>query len=139
MEERETFSPSGGDVGEGQRREVASCTLFPTMGDQICFEKPGPRLIPVLKGANRYLVFQERTSACRRKTAPTQSSFALVRQQAIRCCRTQAEQLVPARFSDVQMFMPLQRFDQCREKRHEPLGTDAIGRVPCQEQRVLDV
>jgi hypothetical protein len=35
--------------------------------------------------------------------------------------------------------MPLQRFDQCREKRLEPLGTDAIGRVPWQEQRVLDV
>jgi len=51
----------------------------------------------------------------------TQSSFSLRRQQAIRRCRTHAEQLVPACFSDVQMFMPLQGFDQCWEKRYVPV------------------
>jgi hypothetical protein len=45
---------------------------------------------------------------------------------------------VPACFGEVQVSMPLQGFDQCREKRHEPLATDAIGRVPCEEQRMLD-
>ena len=139
MEERETFSPSGGNVGEGQRIEATSSTLLATMGDQICFEKTGLSLIPVLKGADWDLVFQERPRACRRNTAKYQSSFSLRRQQAIRRCRTHGEQLVPTFFGDVQMFMPLQRFDQCREKRHEPLGTDAIRCAPCQEQRVLHV
>jgi hypothetical protein len=35
--------------------------------------------------------------------------------------------------------MPFQGLDEAWEKRHEPLATDAIGRVPDQEERVLDL
>jgi hypothetical protein len=35
--------------------------------------------------------------------------------------------------------MPFQRFKKRGEKGHESSGTDAIGGVPDQEQRVLDV
>ena len=35
--------------------------------------------------------------------------------------------------------MPLQRFYQGREKRDEPFGTDPVGGVPSQKQRVLDL
>src|SRR2546421_606489 len=66
-------------------------------------------------------------------------SRALESSQGSRRCRNHAEQLVATFFGDGQMFMPLQGFDQCRGKRHEPLGTAAIGRVPCQQQRVLVV
>jgi len=34
--------------------------------------------------------------------------------------------------------MPLQRFDERGEKRHETFGADTVGGVPDQEQRVLD-
>jgi hypothetical protein len=36
------------------------------------------------------------------------------------------------------MFMPLQGFDKGGKKRDEAFGTDAVGGVPDQEQRVLD-
>jgi len=39
---------------------------------------------------------------------------------------------------EVEMLMPLQGFDQRGEKGHEAFGADAVGRVPDQEQSVLD-
>ncbi len=35
--------------------------------------------------------------------------------------------------------MPLQCFDQRREKGHEAFGADAVGGMPGQEKRVLDI
>ena len=37
------------------------------------------------------------------------------------------------------MLMPLQGFDKVGKKRDEAFGTDAVGGVPEQEQRVLDI
>jgi hypothetical protein len=47
--------------------------------------------------------------------------------------------LVSTCFRDLKMLMPLQRFDERGQKRNEPFGANAIGRVPDQEQRMLDV
>ena len=37
------------------------------------------------------------------------------------------------------MFVPFQRFDERGEKGNEAFGADAVGGIPDQEQRVLDV
>jgi hypothetical protein len=39
---------------------------------------------------------------------------------------------------EVEVLMPLQRFDNHGKKRDEAFGANAIGRVPDQEQRMLD-
>ena len=41
--------------------------------------------------------------------------------------------------SDLEVLMPFQCFYQGREKGDEPFGADAVGSVPDQEERVLDV
>ena len=40
---------------------------------------------------------------------------------------------------EVEVLMPLQRFDERGKKRDEAFGADAVGGVPDQEQRVLHV
>ena len=60
-------------------------------------------------------------------------------QQAIRCSCAHGKQLSSALFRDLEVFMPLQRFKEDGEKRDKPFGADAVGGVPHQEQRVLDV
>jgi hypothetical protein len=59
-------------------------------------------------------------------------------QQAIRCRRTDGKQLPSALLRDVEMLMPLQRFYQGREKGNESFGTNPVGCIPDQEERVLD-
>jgi hypothetical protein len=61
------------------------------------------------------------------------------REPPIRCGCAHGEQLTPALLGEMEMLMPLQRFDERREKGDEPFGADAVGGVPHQEQRVLDV
>jgi hypothetical protein len=39
----------------------------------------------------------------------------------------------------VEMTLPLQGLDESRQKRHEPLGTDLVGRLPGEKQGVLDL
>jgi hypothetical protein len=56
----------------------------------------------------------------------------------IGCGCTHGEQLAAALLDQVEMFMPLQRFKQGREKGHEAFGADTVGGVPDQEQGVLD-
>ena len=59
-------------------------------------------------------------------------------QEAICRGRAHGKQLPAAFRSQVEMLMPLQRFDQRGEKGYEAFGADAVGGVPDQEQRVLD-
>jgi len=60
------------------------------------------------------------------------------REPPIRCGCAHGEQLAAAFLGQVEMLMPLQRFDQRGEKGHEPFGADAVGGVPDQKKRVLD-
>ena len=46
--------------------------------------------------------------------------------------------MAAALIREVEMLMPLQRFDQRGEKRDEPFSADPVGSVPDQEQGVLD-
>jgi len=59
-------------------------------------------------------------------------------QEAIRRRRAHREQLAAALLCELEVLMPLQRFDQRGEKRDEAFGADPVGGVPDQEQRVLD-
>jgi hypothetical protein len=64
--------------------------------------------------------------------------FTLGTQEAIGCGCAHGEQLAAALLSKVQMLMPLQRFDQCGEKRDQAFGANPVGGMPDQEQGVLD-
>ena len=46
--------------------------------------------------------------------------------------------MAAALIREVEMLLPLKRFDQRGEKGNEAFGTDPIGSMPDQEQRVLD-
>jgi hypothetical protein len=106
------------------------------MGHQICFQKAGLRLIPLLEGADRDLLFEQRSRSRRGNTALSQ--FALRTQEAISRCCAHGEQLASARFREVEMLMPLQGFDKRGEKRDESFGADAVCRIPDKEQCMLD-
>jgi hypothetical protein len=107
------------------------------VGYQICFEKAGSGLIPLLEGADGDLLLEQ--GPCSRCGEAPLASFTLRTQQTIRCSGAHAKELVTALIRDLKVLMPLQRFKQGRKKGDEPFSADAIGSVPGQEQRVLDL
>ena len=58
VQQGKTFRPPGCDVGERQRVQVASLGVCPTMGHQVCFQKAGSGLIPLLEGADGNLLLK---------------------------------------------------------------------------------
>ena len=110
VQEGQTFRPSGGYVGQGQRVQVASLDVGATMGHQIRFQKTGSGLIPLLECADRDLLLEQ--GSCSRGGEAALTQFALGRQEAIGRCRAHGEQLASALLRQVEMLMPLQRFNQ---------------------------
>ncbi len=127
-QERETFRPPSGYIGEHQRVQIAPLDVGATMSNQICFQKAGSGLIPLLEGADGNLLLQQRSSSCRRDAASTQ--FAPRGEPPIRRCRAHGKQLFPALLCDLEVLMPFQRFKECGEKGNESFGADAVGGVP---------
>jgi hypothetical protein len=107
------------------------------MSHQVCLQKARLRFIPVLERADRNLLLQQRS--CSRGGEAALTQFALGTQEPIRRRWAHGEQLAAALLCEVKVLMPFQRFYQGREKRHEPFGADAVGGVPDQEERMLDV
>lgn len=66
------------------------------------------------------------------------TKLALRTQKAIRRRSTHGKQLPSALLGDLEMLVSFQRFDNRGKKRDEAFGANAIGRVPDQEQRMLD-
>ena len=108
----------------------------PQWATRSASRKPGRVSFHSCEGADRDLLLEQGAGSRRGEAALT--SFALGTQETIRCRCAHGEQLAPALLSEVEMLMPLQRFDKRGEKRDEAFGADAVGGVPDQEQRVLD-
>ena len=94
MQEGKAFGPFSRHIGERQRVQVASLDSGATMGHQIRFQKAGSGLIPLLEGAYRDLLLEQRTGSRGGETTLTQ--FALRGQQAIGCRSTYGKQLFSA-------------------------------------------
>src|SRR5258708_24991212 len=105
MQEGKTFGPSRGYIGERQRVQVAALDICATMGHQIRFQEARSGFIPLLKGANRDLLLEQRSRSRRGEAAL--ASFALGTQEAIRCGCAHGEQLPAALLGQVEMLMPL--------------------------------
>jgi len=107
------------------------------MDDQICFQKARQRFIPALEGADRDLVFEERS--CLGSGYPAKTVLSLGTQKPF-CCRcAHREQLVPALLAEVEMSMPLECFDKSGQKGHQPFGTDLVGGAPCLIESLLNL
>src|SRR5260370_5464247 len=133
---RHSVHPVATSVSES-RVQVAALDICATMGHQIRFQEARSGFIPLLKGANRDLLLEQRSRSSGGEARTIQ--FALRGQQAIRRCRAHGKQLFSALLREVEMLMPFQRLKERGEKGNEAFGTDAAGGVPDQEQRVLHV
>ncbi len=67
VEQRQAFGPAGGNVSQGQGVQEQSIGLIAAVSDQVGFQKPGLDLIPLLEGANRDLLFEQRARSGRRE------------------------------------------------------------------------
>jgi len=61
IQERKAFGPAGGNIGEGQGPQERSVGLGGTMSDQVGFQKAWLDVIPLLEGADRNLLLQQRS------------------------------------------------------------------------------
>src|ERR1019366_1202834 len=133
----QAFGPASRNIGEGQRGEIASIKVRPTMNDHIRFQKTGLPLIPLLEGANGDLLLEQGSGAGRRKT--TLTMHARPTQETISSCGTHREELAATGIGQVKMSMPLQCLDMSRKIRYEPFRTNLIGVLPHEKQSVLDL
>ena len=127
MQEGETFRPPSRYIGERQGVQVAALDIGATMGHEIRFQEARSGFIPLLKGANRDLLLEQRSRSSGGEARTIQ--FALRGQQAIRRCRAHGKQLFPALLCDLEVLMPFQRFKECGEKGNESFGADTVGGV----------
>jgi len=75
VQEGQAFRPASCYVGERQGIQVTALDVCATMGHQVRFQEAGSRLLPLLEGADRDLLLEQR-SGSRRGEAPL-ASFAL--------------------------------------------------------------
>ena len=68
IEQRKAFGPSRSHVGQCQGIEETAFDVSATMGHQIGFQKAWLDLIPLVKGANGDLVFEQGSGFRRRET-----------------------------------------------------------------------
>src|SRR5450755_78068 len=132
----QAFGPACRNIGKGQRGEIASIKVRPTMSDHIHFQKTGLRLIPLLEGANGDLLLEQGSGTHRRKTTLTMG--ARPTQETIGGDSTHPEELPTTGIGQVKMSMPLQRFQMSCEIGHEPFRTNLIGVLPDEKQSTLD-
>ena len=81
VQEGQALRPPGGNIGERQGVQVAALDIGATMSHQVCFQKAGSGLIPLLEGADRNLLLEQGSRSRGGKAMLT--SFALRGQQAI--------------------------------------------------------
>jgi len=60
MQERQTRGPPGGHSGEHERREVGSLRACAAVRYRSGFHEPRTHIVPLGKGANGHLVFEQR-------------------------------------------------------------------------------
>ncbi len=107
MQEGQTFSPSRSHISKRQRVQVASLYAGATMGHQVCFQKAGSGLLPLLERTDRDLLLEQRSRS--RGGEAAQPQCALRTQEAIRCRSAHGEQLAATFLCEVKVLMPLQR------------------------------
>ena len=64
--------------------------------------------------------------------------FRLCAQEAISRGHAHREEVVAMLLAQMQMPMPFEGFKKGRQERHQPFGTDVVGRSPDGEQCVQD-
>ena len=79
-------------------------------------------------------LFEERPSTRRCDASQTLRAWCV--QEAIRRGGTHGEELAAALLGEMQMPMPFQGCDEGGQKRHEPLATDTVSRVPGQQEGI---
>jgi hypothetical protein len=136
MQEEQAFCPPCGYVCGRQGVQVTPLDVGTTVGYQVRLQKAGSGIALLLERADRDLLFEQDSSSRRREAAL--APCALGTQETISCGCAHGEQLAVALLTQVEMLMPLQRFDHRWEKRHEAFRTNPVGCVPDQEQGVLD-
>src|SRR5205085_3597004 len=94
MQEGQAFRPASCYISEGQRVQVASLDICATVGHQVCFQKAGSGLLPLLEGADGNLLLEQRSRSRRGEAMLT--SFALRGQQAVSCGCAHGKQLPSA-------------------------------------------
>ncbi len=137
VQQRQTFRPTGGDIGE--RQGLQECTLgAPTaMRHQIDLHAARPGVVPILEGAHRNLPLEQRPRLGRRQ--PVRLVALPVRpQQTVRRGGADGQQLRPFFRTERQVAVALEGWDQLRQKRRQTLGADAVRRRPADGQRRLD-
>jgi len=107
------------------------------MSDHIRFQETWLGLVPLLKGANGDLLFEQGSGTRRRKTTLTVCSRPT--QEAIGSRGTHGEELAAARVRQMKVSLPFQRLNVGLEIRHEPFRTDLIGFLPDEKQGALDL
>jgi hypothetical protein len=100
------------------------------MGHQIGLHEAGRGLIPIVKGAYRDLLFEQRSRAGGRDAMPLLLAIRL--ENPIGGSLPHREELPATLLAQLQMPMSFQRVNQGRQKGNEPLGTDVVGRRPRQ-------
>src|SRR6185437_14103036 len=84
IEQGEAFRPAGGDICERDRVQATTLQSSPTMGDQVHLQETRFGLVPLGVGADRNLLFEQRTRLCGRKAMRMRITMGL--QEAICLC-----------------------------------------------------
>jgi hypothetical protein len=91
MQQGQAFGPSRSYIGERQGIQVPALDVCATMSYQVRLQKAGSGLLPLLEGADRDLLLEQRSRSRRREAMLNE--FALRTQETIRCCCTHRKQL----------------------------------------------
>jgi hypothetical protein len=99
------------------------------VSDQVGLEEAGSQIVPLAKGPHRHLALEQPTWLGRadavRAIRLTQTAH-----HAVGCGGTHAEQLRPHSIVNAEMAVTFKDRDKFRQKRHQALAADTVGRSP---------
>jgi hypothetical protein len=132
--QRQALGPAGGDVGQHQRLHEAALGALAAVRHEIAFEIAGRRVVPVGEGPHRHAAPHRRGEAGPPSRAP-RAARPHLGQEAVDGGRANGEhQLAPLRL-ERDGAVALERGQQHRDQRLQPLAADPVGGLPQRDHR----
>src|SRR6266849_1014127 len=135
VEQRQTFRPPGGDIGQSDGVEATALQLPSTMGDQIDLQEAWFGFVPLGECPNRDLLLEQGTCFGGRKAMGVTIAMGL--QQAVRGRCAHREEKATVFFIQLKVSVFLQGFDDAWQERDQAFRANAVECLPDQYQRLF--
>jgi len=132
------LGPSGGNVCQGESLAVLVEGCSTVVRNEIGFAKPGTLLVPIGKGSDRDVVFEQGAGSCEGTASELTLALGLGQESVSGRCADMQEVFMQACIAEGEYPLLLQQGEDLPDECGEPFAAQAIGEGPELSQSVQE-